>query len=212
RALVSGETFFDAKRAFLENRFGLQAFECYATSDTGLIGYESEARAGLLVDESLIVELVEPGGTRPVGHGEIGEVVVTAFNPDYPLIRYATGDLSSLLHGESPCGRTNMRLAGWSGRVAELTEYRGIKLQPRAVIEAANRHDLVGPLCLFVTRAGLSFEYEAPEVNPDIEPRIEATLRALAGLSSETDLVVRNRPAGELDGNAKLIEDQREAE
>ncbi len=212
RALVSGETFFEAKRAYLRNDFGIDAYQCYATSDTGLIGYETEARSGLLVDESMIVEIVEPGGTAPVGDGEAGEIVVTVFNPDYPLIRFATGDLSSILHGESPCGRTNMRLAGWLGRVAEITAFNGVTLYPQTVIESANRHNVIGSIRLFVANHGLRLELEATDRDADLEARLATTLRDLAGLCSATRIDVVYRQPGELGQGSRLIEDQRQAD
>jgi phenylacetate-CoA ligase len=114
RALVSGEAFMPAVREFLSQR-GLAAFQAYGTADLGVIAYESEAREGLVVNEDIIVEIVRPGTGDPVSEGEVGEVVVTTFNRDYPLLRFATGDLSAVLAGASPCGRTNFRIKGWMG-------------------------------------------------------------------------------------------------
>lgn len=119
KALLSGEPTSEAERIALEQDHGIAAFQCYATADLGLIAYESTARGGLIVDESIIVEIVRPGTGDPVPPGKTGEVLVTAFNPDYPLIRFATGDLASVVPGESGCGRTNMRLKGPLGRVEE---------------------------------------------------------------------------------------------
>ncbi len=119
KALLSGEPTGEDERIALERDHGISAFQCYATADLGLVAYESPARGGLIVDESIIVEIVRPGTGEPVPPGKTGEVVVTAFNPDYPLIRFATGDLAAVLPGESGCGRTNMRLKGPLGRVAE---------------------------------------------------------------------------------------------
>ncbi|WGF87367.1 phenylacetate--CoA ligase family protein [Marinivivus vitaminiproducens] len=115
RALVSREELTRDMREELLRRHGIQAFQAYATTELGLIAYETKAHDGLVIDESVLVELVEPGTGRPLAPGEVGEVVVTSFNPDYPLIRFATGDLSRLLPGTSACGRTNARLAGWMG-------------------------------------------------------------------------------------------------
>jgi len=117
KALIAAEPIAAETRDRLRERYGVDAYAAYATTDLGLVAYETPARDGLVVDEALIVEIVEPGGDRPVPQGEVGEIVVTAFNPDYPLIRFATGDLSAVLPGESPCGRTNMRIKGWLGRV-----------------------------------------------------------------------------------------------
>jgi phenylacetate-CoA ligase len=116
RALLPDEAETATRERFAAE-FGVDAYRCYATPDLGLVAYETRAREGLVVDEAVIVEIVRPGTGEPVPAGEVGEVVVTAFNPDYPLIRFATGDLSAVLPGESPCGRTNMRIRGRLGRV-----------------------------------------------------------------------------------------------
>lgn len=128
KALVSAEPFPPATRARLEHEFGIQAVQCYASADLGLIAYESRIGEGLIVDEGVIVEIVRPGTADPVLAGEVGEVLVTVFNPDYPLIRFSTGHLSAVLPGQSPCGRTNMRLEGWLGRVDQATG------KPRCVV------------------------------------------------------------------------------
>jgi len=125
KALVSGEAFPVALRDWCFER-GVLGYQCYATADCGLIAYETEARDGLLIDEGVIVEIVTPGTGEPVADGEVGEVVVTRLDPAYPLIRYATGDLSSLLPGRSPCGRTNQRLRGWLGRADQSVKVRGL--------------------------------------------------------------------------------------
>ena len=120
KALVSGAAFPPALQADLANR-GVSAFQAYATADLGVVAYETEARKGLVVSEDLLVEIVQPGTGTPVPEGEVGEVVVTTLNADYPLIRFATGDLSAILPGESPCGRTNMRIRGCLGRADQTT-------------------------------------------------------------------------------------------
>ena len=140
RALVSGEPLTAAAGTRLAAEFGVEAFQCYATADLGLIAYESVARDGLVVDEAVIVEIVRPGTAEPVPPGEVGEVVVTAFNPDYPLIRFATGDLSAVRAGDSACGRTNMRLEGWLGRADQSTKVRGRFVHPHQVAELVGRH------------------------------------------------------------------------
>ncbi|HRY26635.1 MAG: phenylacetate--CoA ligase family protein [Geminicoccaceae bacterium] len=117
KALLSGESTSEAERIALGKQHGIAAFQCYATADLGLVAYESTGRGGLIVDESVIVEIVRPGTGDPVPPGKTGEVLVTAFNPDYPLIRFATGDLAAVVPGESSCGRTNMRLSDRLGRV-----------------------------------------------------------------------------------------------
>ncbi|MGH8666728.1 MAG: phenylacetate--CoA ligase family protein, partial [Burkholderiales bacterium] len=125
RALVAAEALPPALRAQLDAR-GIRTLQCYASADLGLMAYESQAREGMIVDEGLIVEIVRPGTGEPVGAGEVGEVVVTSFTEAYPLIRFATGDLSAVLPGASPCGRTNMRIRGWLGRADQATKVRGM--------------------------------------------------------------------------------------
>src|SRR5205823_2823914 len=105
---------------------GIDAYQLYGSADLGLIAYETSAREGLVVDEAIILEIVRPGTGDPVPSGEPGEIVVTAFNPDYPLIRFGMGDLSAVLPGESPCGRTNMRIRGWLGRADQTAKVRGM--------------------------------------------------------------------------------------
>ncbi len=140
-ALVSGEALPNALRAELGER-GVAVLQCYATADVGLIGYESLAGEGLIVDEGVIVEIVRPGTGDPVSDGETGEVVVTALNADYPLIRFATGDLSQIMPGVSRCGRTNSRLRGWMGRADQTTKVKGMFVHPAQVAEVLRRHGL----------------------------------------------------------------------
>ncbi len=114
--------------------------QCYATADVGLIAYESPAMEGMIMDEGVILEIVKPGTGDPVPEGEVGEVVITSFDPDYPLIRFGTGDLSAVLSGPSPCGRTNLRIKGWMGRADQTTKVRGMFVHPSQVAELINRH------------------------------------------------------------------------
>src|SRR5439155_3577404 len=116
--------------------------QSYASADLGLIAYESEALEGMILDEELILEIVRPGTGDPVPEGEVGEVVITTFNADYPLVRFATGDLSAVLAGQSPCGRTNMRIKGWMGRADQTTKVRGLFVHPHQVAEVLRRHGL----------------------------------------------------------------------
>ena len=139
-ALVSGEAFPRTLADELQAQHGVGAYQCYATSDIGLIAYETEARDGLVIDEGVLVEVVRPGTGQPVPAGEVGEVVVTTFNPDYPLIRFATGDLSAIMPGMSPCGRTNRRLRGWLGRADQSTKVKGMFVHPAQVAKVAQRH------------------------------------------------------------------------
>lgn len=139
KAMVGAEALLPSVRKEFESR-GIQTLQLYASADLGMIAYESTAREGMIVDEGVIVEIVRPGTGEPVAEGEVGEVVVTTLNPDYPLIRFATGDLSAVLAGISPCGRTNMRIRGWMGRADQTTKVRGMFVRPSQVAEVAKRH------------------------------------------------------------------------
>jgi phenylacetate-CoA ligase len=150
KALVSGEAFLPPVREALAAR-GIKCFQVYATADLGTIAYESAAGEGLIVDEDIIVEIVRPGSGDPVEEGEVGEVVVTTFNSDYPLIRFATGDMSATLPGASPCGRTNMRIKGWLGRADQTTKVRGMFVHPEQIQAVARRHSEIRRARLVVT-------------------------------------------------------------
>ncbi len=132
KAAVSGGALFAPLRQYYADR-GITCLQCYATADLGLIAYETAADSGMIVDEGVIVELCIPGTGTPVIPGDVGEVVVTTLNPDYPLIRFATGDLSAVLDGSSPCGRTNMRIKGWMGRADQTTKIKGMFVRPEQV-------------------------------------------------------------------------------
>ncbi|WP_372836679.1 phenylacetate--CoA ligase family protein, partial [Puniceibacterium confluentis] len=119
---------------------GISCLQCYATADLGNIAYESAAMEGMIVDEHVLVEIVTPGTGDPVPEGEVGEVVVTTLNPDYPLIRFATGDMSAVMAGSSPCGRTNLRIKGWMGRADQTTKIKGMFVRPEQVAALVARH------------------------------------------------------------------------
>ena len=138
KALVSGEAFPPSLRDWLTER-GIAGYQCYATADLGLIAYETSAREGLVLDEGVIVEIVRPGTGDPVPEGEVGELVVTTLNSDYPLIRFGTGDLSAVLPGTCPTGRTNQRIKGWMGRADQTTKVRGMFVHPGQVAEVTKR-------------------------------------------------------------------------
>jgi phenylacetate-CoA ligase len=208
RALVSGEAFMPAVREFLSQR-GLAAFQAYGTADLGVIAYESEAREGLVVNEDLIVEIVRPGTGDPVSEGEVGEVVVTTFNRDYPLLRFATGDLSAVLAGASPCGRTNLRIKGWMGRADQATKVRGLFVHPHQVAEVLRRHGLSRGRLVVANEAGedrmtLRVERDG-DADADLAARVEATLRDVSKLRGE----VRFERPGSLPNDGKVIEDSR---
>ena len=151
RALVSGAALPNSLRDELE-KAGVTVRQCYATADLGVIAYESDALQGMIVNEGCFVEIVKPGTGDPVAEGEVGEVVVTRLNADYPLLRFATGDLSAVLPGKSPCGRTNMRIRGWLGRADQTTKVKGMFVHPSQVAEIARRHPELGRLRLVVRR------------------------------------------------------------
>ncbi len=139
KAAVGGGALFPSLRAYYADR-GITCLQSYATADLGNIAYESAAMDGMIVDEHVIVEIVTPGTGDPVAPGEVGEVVVTTLNPDYPLIRFATGDLSAMMEGSSPCGRTNMRIKGWMGRADQTTKIKGMFVRPEQVAQLVSRH------------------------------------------------------------------------
>jgi len=205
RALVSGEALLPAVREFLAAR-GVDCYQAYGTADLGLLAYETPARQGLVASEDLILEIVRPGTGEPVAEGEVGEVVVTTFNADYPLVRFATGDLSATLPGASPCGRTNMRIKGWLGRADQTTKVKGLFVHPHQVAEVLRRHALA--------RARLVVENEAGEdrMTLRVEGASQETARALVGTMREV-MKVRGEvvavAAGSLPNDGKVIEDLR---
>ncbi|MCA0873858.1 phenylacetate--CoA ligase family protein [Seohaeicola saemankumensis] len=139
KAVVGGGALFPSLRQEYADR-GITCLQSYATADLGNIAYETAAMEGMVVDEGVIVEIVTPGTGTPVAPGEVGEVVVTTLNPDYPLIRFATGDLSAVLPGASPCGRTNMRIKGWMGRADQTTKIKGMFVRPEQVAALVDKH------------------------------------------------------------------------
>ncbi|MEX0969262.1 MAG: AMP-binding protein [Paracoccaceae bacterium] len=153
KALVSGGALFPSLRQFYADR-GIACIQAYATADVGLIAYESPGHDGLIVDEGVIVEIVRPGTGDVVQDGEVGEVVVTSLNPDYPLIRFATGDLSAVLPGISPCGRSNMRIKGWMGRADQTAKAKGMFIRPEQVAELAARYPALGRMRVVIDREG----------------------------------------------------------
>jgi phenylacetate-CoA ligase len=209
KAALSGEAVPSALREWLEAR-GIAAYQSYGTADLGLVAYETAAREGLVVDEGVIVEIVRPGTGDPVPEGEIGEVVVTTLNPDYPLIRFATGDLSAVLAGPCPTGRTNQRIRGWLGRADQSTKVRGMFVHPSQVADIARRHPTVGRVRLVVEgemaddRMTLHVETDgAPE---GLAERVAQSIRDVTKLRGEVALV----SSGSLPDDGKVIEDRRE--
>ena len=207
RAVMGGGALYPSLRAEYRQR-GVLAFQTYATADLGVIAYESPALEGMIVDEGVIVEIVRPGTGDPVPSGEVGEVLVTAFNRDYPLIRFATGDLSAVLPGVSPCGRTNMRIKGWMGRADQTTKVKGMFVHPEQVAEVAKRHAGVGRVRLVVARSGeqdvMTLRAEAAE-DAGLKAKLAETLQAVTKLRGEVELV----PPGALPNDGKVIADER---
>jgi phenylacetate-CoA ligase len=208
RALVSGAALPASLRQELQAR-GVGVLQCYAIAEVGVIAYETPARDGMVVNEHVIVEIVRPGTGDPVPEGEVGEVVVTSFNPDYPMIRLATGDLSAALPGRSPCGRTNMRIKGFMGRADQTIKVKGMFVHPAQVAEIGRRHGELGRLRLVVTRAGeqdaMTLMAECAAANGNLAEAIAATLQAVTKLRGEVRLVA----AGALPNDGKVIADER---
>jgi len=197
-----------ARAARRDGERGIRVLQSYASADLGLIAYESEALEGMILDEALILEIVRPGTGEPVPEGEIGEVVITSFNPDYPLIRFGTGDLSAILPGQSPCGRTNVRIRGWMGRADQTTKVKGMFVQPSQVAEIARRHKEILKARLVVDNPGgtdrMTLQCEirgAPP--PGLAQAIEDSIRSITKLRGE----VAFREPGELPNDGKAIED-----
>lgn len=211
KALVSGEAFLPAQKAHFEAH-GINAYQAYATADLGLIAYESSARSGLIVDEGLWVEIVRVGGTEALPVGEVGEVVVTSMNPDYPLIRFGTGDLSMMLGGDSPCGRTHQRLKGWMGRADQTTKVKGMFVHPEQIEAVMKAHPTLMRARLVVTHDGASDQMTLlVETDAPIEEQAAMTAAIAHDLRDKTKLrgEVKVLPPRTLANDGKVIEDQR---
>src|SRR5476651_1678348 len=208
RGLVSGAALPASLREELGKR-GVAVLQCYATAELGVIAYESEAREGQIVNETVVVEIVRPGTGAPVAEGEVGEVVVTSFNPDYPMIRLATGDLSALMPGVSPCGRTNMRIKGWMGRADQTAKVKGMFVHPKQIAEVAARHPQVTRLRLVVGREAeqdtMTLHAECAAQDDALAAAIAATLQSLTKLKGAVRLVA----PGTLPNDGKVIADER---
>ena len=204
RAAVGGGALFPSLRQEYADR-GIACLQCYATADLGNIAYESEAMEGMIIDEGVIVEIVRPGTGDPVAEGEVGEVVVTALNPDYPLIRFATGDLSAILPGQSPCGRTNTRIKGWMGRADQTAKIKGMFVRPEQVAELVARHPEIRAARVTVTREG---EMDAMAVQIEAEGGDEGAWSD--SVAQVLKLKGRVERVDALPNDGKVIDDQRE--
>ncbi|HEY5130423.1 MAG TPA: AMP-binding protein [Bradyrhizobium sp.] len=213
KAMVGGEYLPPALRKSLGER-GIRVMQSYATADLGLLAYESalpdgSVTEGMILDEDVLLEIVRPGTGDPVAAGEVGEVVITSFNPDYPLIRFGTGDLSALLPGASPCGRTNVRIKGWMGRADQTTKVRGMFVTPKQVGEIVRRHPEIVKARLVVagTTGNDSMTLRCELSNKDawLEPALIASIRDVTKLRGEIEFV----PAGSLPNDGKIIDDTR---
>lgn len=205
KAAVGGGALFPSLRQEYADR-GISCLQCYATADLGNIAYESPAMEGMIVDEHVIVEIVTPGTGNPVAPGEVGEVVVTTLNPDYPLIRFATGDLSAVMPGDSPCGRTNLRIKGWMGRADQTTKIKGMFVRPEQVAALVEKHDEIVKARVIATRDG---EMDAMTVQIEAEGGDETayarSVVEVLKLKGKVEVVA----PGALPKDGLVIEDQR---
>jgi phenylacetate-CoA ligase len=206
KAAVGGGALFPSLRQEYADR-GVLCLQNYATADLGNVAYESQAMDGMIVDEGVIVEIVTPGTGNPVAVGEVGEVVVTTLNRDYPLIRFATGDLSAVMAGQSPCGRTNMRIKGWMGRADQTTKIKGMFVRPEQVADLVAKHDEIDRARVIAIRDGemdgMVVQIETSATDP---ARYEASVMNCLKLRGRIELVV----SGGLPRDGLVIEDQRE--
>ena len=207
KAMVSGEACPPSLRDWFAER-GVAAYQSYATADVGLIAYETAAREGLVLDEGVLIEIVRPGTGDVVPEGEVGEVVVTVFNPDYPLIRFGTGDLSAVLPGACPTGRTNTRIKGWMGRADQTTKVRGMFVHPGQVAEIVRRFPEVARARLVVSGAmaddRMTLRVESAAADGLVE-RVADAIRDVTKLRGDVELVA----PGTLPNDGKVIEDAR---
>ena len=205
KAAVGGGALFPSLRDYYEAR-GITCLQCYATADLGNIAYESDAKEGMILDEHVIVEIVTPGTGIPVAPGQVGEVVVTTLNPDYPLIRFATGDMSAVMEGESPCGRTNLRIKGWMGRADQTAKIKGMFVRPEQVAALVARHDEVAKARVVASREGeqdvMTVQLETPCADAD---SYQESIVGLLKLKGRIELVA----PGSLPNDGVVIEDQR---
>jgi len=208
KASVGGEAFPPALRDALRAR-GIEAYQSYGTADLGLVAYETAAREGLVLDEGVIVEIVRPGTGDVLPDGEVGEIVVTVLNADYPLLRFGTGDLSAVLAGACPTGRTNRRIKGWMGRADQTAKVRGMFVHPGQVAEVLKRHPEIGRARLVVegemANDRMTLRAECSTRPEGLAERVAQSIRDITKLRSEVQLCA----PGSLPNDGKVIEDAR---
>jgi phenylacetate-CoA ligase len=208
RALVSGTAFPKSLQEEIKLR-GVDAYQAFGTADLGLIAFETAAREGMVVNEDLILEIVRPGSGDPVAEGDVGEIVVTSLDPHHPWIRLALGDLTAVLPGQSPCGRSNMRIKGWMGRADQTTKVKGMFVRPEQIAEIGKRHPELGRLRLIVTRVDnsdmMKLRAEAATSDATLQEAVTATLRAVTKLGGTVEWV----PPRSLPNDGKVIADER---
>ncbi len=208
KAMVGGEAFTPSLRDWLTER-GIDAYQCFATADVGLIAYETSSREGLVLDEGVIVEIVRPGTGDPVAPGEVGELVITTLNPDYPLIRFGTGDLSAVLTGQCPTGRTNARIKGWMGRADQTTKVRGMFVHPGQVAQVVKRFSDIQKARLVVSgemaNDEMTLMIEANNSDESWVQKISDAVRDVTKLRAQVQIV----KVGSLPNDGKVIEDAR---
>ena len=208
KALLSAEALPPSLRDWFGER-GVAAYQCYGTADLGLIAFETQAREGLVLDEGVLVEIVRPGTGDVVPEGDVGELVVTTLNPDYPLIRFGTGDLSAVLPGPCPTGRSNTRIKGWMGRADQTTKVRGLFVHPAQVAAIAARFPQVLRARLVITgemaNDQMVLRVETTETAAGLAERLQDTIREVTKLRGEVELLA----PGTLANDGKVIEDAR---
>ncbi|NYT84905.1 phenylacetate--CoA ligase family protein [Pollutimonas harenae] len=211
RALFSGEAFPPSLCKWFAER-GINGYQAYGSADLGMMAYETSARDGLVVNEDIILEIVRPGSNEPVQDGEVGEVVVTTLNPDYPLVRFGTGDLSVLMPGRSPCGRSNMRIKGWMGRADQTTKVRGMFVHPAQVASVLKRHPDIQKARLVISgKVGsdvMALQVEVVQHDQEALARIAGSVRELTKLRADIEPVA----PGSLPNDGKVIDDIRNYE
>ena len=205
KAAVGGGALFPSLRQWYLDR-GIACRQCYATADLGNVAYESAAMEGLILDEGVLVEIVTPGTGNPVPFGEVGEVLVTTLNPDYPLVRFATGDLSAFMEGYSPCGRSNLRIKGWMGRADQTTKIRGMFIRPEQVAAFVAKHSEVARVRVIVSRVAesdvMAVKIEGDTGQMDV---YAASIVETLKLRAQIEVVA----TGTLPKDGVIIEDQR---